>query len=221
MVRRIRKPGCKLDEIAIFNGPQGTGKSTLAKLLCPNEAWFSDEIMLGDASKELVLSLAGKAVVEIAEMGMRGSASANHVKAMLSLQMDRGRTAYARTVTDRPRRNIFVGTTNDDEPLSDPTGNRRFLPIRVDNELNLAWLQENVGQLIGEAAHLEAEGSTFAIPKAVWADATEKQEAARSESSTEILLDDWLAETTMTPVAYITAADLEYLSTISQWRGNN
>jgi hypothetical protein len=89
------------------------------------------------------------------------------------------------------------------------------------NELNVAWLQENVGQLIGEAAHLEANGETFAIPREVWADATEKQEAARSESSTEILLDEWFAETTMTPMAYITAADLEHLSTIAQWRGNN
>jgi hypothetical protein len=78
------------------------------------------------------------------------------------------------------------------------------------------WLQENVGQLIGEAAHLEANCETFAIPREVWADATEKQEAARSESSTEILLDEWFAETTMTPVAYVTAADLEHLSTIGQ-----
>ena len=115
---------------------------------------------------------------------MRGSANANHVKAMLSRQVDRGRTAYARTVSERPRRNIFIGTTNDDEPLTDPTGNRRFLPVRIDAEINLAWLRENVDQLLAEAAVREAAGETFAIPREVWGDAAVRQEAARAASRT-------------------------------------
>lgn len=208
MVRRVREPGCKHDTMPIFYGYQGSGKSTMASLLAPGAGWFSDEVLLGDASKELVLSLAGKAVVEIGEMGMRGSANASHVKAMISRQVDRGRTAYARSVSERPRRNIFIGTTNDDEPLVDPTGNRRFLPVRVDREIDLAWLRQWVGQIIGEAAALHARGDDFAIPRAVWGVAAAHQESARSASDLEIQFQDWFGATTFTANAYVSAADL-------------
>lgn len=219
MVRRIREPGCKHDFMPVFFGPQGTGKSTLAALLAVNAEWFSDEIMLGDSSKELVLSLAGKSVVEISEMGMRGSTNPNHVKAMLSRQIDRGRVAYGRTVTARPRRNIFIGTTNDDEPLVDPTGNRRFLPIRVDKEIDLVWLRENIRQVVGEAAALHAKGDHFGIPRDVWAFAAEHQEAARSASDSETLLNEWFAPSPYSgAVNYILAADLVWLTQLAGWR---
>ena len=107
MVRRARHPGCKHDTMAVFCGPQGTGKSTMARHLALFDDCCPDSVMLGEASKELVLSLAGKLVVEISEMGMRGSANPAHVKAMISKQTDAGRTAYARYVTERKRRNIF------------------------------------------------------------------------------------------------------------------
>jgi hypothetical protein len=114
MVSRARSPGVKHDTMPIFFGAQGTGKSTMAKILALDPKWFVDSILLGDASKELVLSLAGKLVVEIGEMGTRGNTDVNHVKAMISRQNDEARTAYARAVTSRDRRNIFIGTANDE-----------------------------------------------------------------------------------------------------------
>lgn len=225
MVRRIRNPGCKHDTMAVFFGPQGTGKSTLAAILADMGKstlqqiraragrWFTDSVMLGDASKELVLSLAGQAVVEISEMGMRGNANPAHVKKMLSTQVDAGRAAYARAVSERPRRNIFVGTTNDDQPLMDATGNRRFLPIHVPNEIDLAWLEANIAQVIGEAATLESSGADFSLPREVWAAAAAHQEAARAETDIETRFADWLSETDMTgPLTWITASDVVELA---------
>ena len=221
LVRRARHPGIKHDTCAVLCGPQGTGKSSLAKIIAFDPEWFSDSILLGDAAKELVLLLAGKLVVEISEMSARNSANANGIKAMVTRDVDAGRTAYARAVTERPRRNIFLGTTNDDEPLSDPTGNRRFMPVRCEQEINLAWLRANIGQIIGEAATLEASGDDFAIPRDVWTIAAEHAELARSLSDLEIRLNDWLTETPHTAVAYITAADLSEVCELGGLRGSN
>jgi hypothetical protein len=147
--------------------------------------------MFGTESKELVLSLAGKAVCEISEMGMRGSTNANHVKAMISRQVDAGRTAYARSVTERSRRNIWIGTTNSDTSLEDPSGNRRFLPVEVATPIDVAWLSRNVHQLVGEAATLEARGVDFNLPPEIWGDAAARQEAVRVESAAEVYARSW------------------------------
>jgi hypothetical protein len=141
-------------------------------------------------------------------MGMRSNTNANHVKAMISRQVDAGRTAYARTVSRRGRRNIFIGTTNEDQPLSDPTGNRRFLPIRVNNAIDTTALFQDVGQLIGEAATLHAEGATFELPKDVWGIAAEYQEGARGMSDLEHYLHDWFGETDFNKQVFVTVADL-------------
>lgn len=220
MVLRARYPGCKFDLMPVFYGRQGTGKSTLAailadmgqtplhEILAGNGKWFTDTVQLGDEAKELVLSLAGKLVAEIGEMGMRGNTNASHVKAMISRQVDAGRTAYARAVTERPRRNIFFGTTNDEHPLTDPSGNRRFLPVPVNGEIDLAGVHRDIGQIIGEAAAQEAQGRTFDLPREVWGIAAERQEAARAVGDLEVLFEEWFAPTEFTRVAYVTVADL-------------
>lgn len=213
MVRRIRHPGCKHDTMVVMYGFQGSGKSTLASMLSIDSDWFSDSVMFGDATKELVLSLAGKTIVEVSEMGARGSANTAHMKAMLSRQVDAGRTAYARSVTERPRRNIFIGTTNEDEPLTDTTGNRRFLPVPIKTEIDLEWLKANKDQLIGEAAALESAGDDFTIPRTLWAAAAEHQEKARTQSDAEVILTEWFGEPQTAPdkTEYITAMDLTFI----------
>jgi predicted P-loop ATPase len=39
--------------------------------------------------------------------------------------------AFGRNRVDRPRRCIFVETTNDNDYLRDQTGNRRYWPVRL------------------------------------------------------------------------------------------
>lgn len=207
MVRRIRQPGCKADLSLVLIGPQGTGKSTLAATLALEPSYFTDNVRLGDEAKELVLSLAGKCVAEISEMGAR-TADINAIKAMLSRQTDAGRTAYARSVTERPRRNIFICSTNSDTPLIDDTGNRRWLPVQVAGEIDLAFLSAHRDQLIGEGAALESQGDTFAMPRDVWADAAVRQNAARAVPEWEMVLGEWLGDT---DAVFVTAADLSEL----------
>jgi hypothetical protein len=189
MVRRIREPGCKIDEMAVLIGDQGLSKSKACRMLSPIENGFADGIKLGEESKELILLLAGRAVCEIAEMGKRSSAGIDAIKSMLSRSHDLGRTAYARMPGDRPRRNIFMGTSNENTPLIDVSGNRRFLPVRCER-VDLEWLAANVDMLLAEACALQSQGETFDLPEDTWDIAHEHQEAARERSRVELLLED-------------------------------
>ena len=131
-VRRVRKPGAKFDEMVVFESPgQGTEKSSALAVLAVRDDWFSDDIPLNMEGKQVIEALRGRWIVEAAELsGMRRS-EIEHLKAFLSRQVDRGRMAYDRLVTETPRQCVIVGTTNPEEYLRDTTGNRRFWPVRV------------------------------------------------------------------------------------------
>lgn len=190
LVARIRCPGIKFDLMPVFvSERQGTAKSTLARMLAIDDQWFVENVALGESAKELILLLGGKAVAEISEMRTHGEADA--VKAMISATHDEGRPAYGRATIKRPRRNIFVGTTNRPEFLEDPSGGRRFLPVMVRGEINLDFMREHLPQLVGEAATLQARGADINLPREVWALAGEHQAAATTMSSSDVLLDDW------------------------------
>lgn len=192
LVARIRCPGIKFDLMPVFvSEKQGTSKSTLARMLALKDEWFIENVALGESSKELVLLLAGKSVTEISEMRTRGEVDA--VKAMISATHDEGRPAYGRATVKRPRRNIFVGTTNRPEFLEDQSGGRRFLPVTVHGEIDLEFVRANLPQLVGEAASLQSRGVDINMPREVWAIAGEHQAAATSQSSAEVLLSDWFA----------------------------
>jgi predicted P-loop ATPase len=130
-VKRVFEPGCKHDEMVVLEGVQGTGKSTLIRLLCADERWFTDGVTLSMETKELMEVTSGRWFVEAAELSRLSGAEAEHVRALLSRTEDRARMAYGRTTTTRAREFIIIGTTNDDVYLQDTTGNRRFLPIRT------------------------------------------------------------------------------------------
>lgn len=195
MVARIRQPGVDFQLMPVFvSEKQGTAKSSLARLLALHDDWFAENVALGESPKELVLLLAGKTVVEISEMRTRGEVEA--VKTMISVTHDEGRPAYGRANIKRPRRNIFVGTTNRPEFLEDPTGGRRFLPITVNGEIDLEWVRANLAQLIGEAASRLSKGADINLPRSVWDAAAQHQDAATARSSTELVLETWFGGNT-------------------------
>jgi len=173
-VRRVRQPGCKFDEMPVFESPQGTNKSSALALMAVNEDWFADDLPLDSDSKVVMERIAGRWIVELAELkGMRRGA-VEHVKAMVSRRVDKARLAYARLPTMQPRQCVFFGTTNDDKYLRDMTGNRRFWPVQID-KFNLEALGRDRDQLWAEAAAREAEGVSIRLPEHLWAVASGEQ----------------------------------------------
>jgi predicted P-loop ATPase len=174
-VRRIRHPGCKHDAMLVFEGPQGGGKSTGVRIL--GEPWFSDALTIGAESKGVIEVSDNVWLAEIAEMTGIGRKEVEQVKAMISKQSDRARLSYGRRAVDRPRQFILFGTVNDRHYLVDPTGNRRFWPVRV-GKIDLEALKRDKDQIWAEAAAAEQSGESNELPAELW-EAASKAQAER------------------------------------------
>jgi predicted P-loop ATPase len=158
-VRRVRQPGCRFDVMPILEGPQGCCKSAALRILA-GDVWFTDDFPLSD-TRRLIEATAGKWIVEAAELRCMGAGDVAALKACLSRPHDEARMAYQREVTRAPRSFVIVGTTSATEPyLRDPSGNRRFWPVRV-QRFDLARLAEVRDQLWAEAGIAEAAGESI------------------------------------------------------------
>ena len=148
IVARVMRPGCKFDYMMILEGGQGLGKSTLSRKLGLD--WFADTgLVLGD--KDSYQNLQGVLVYEWGELDSLTRSEVTKVKQFISSQKDRFRASFDRRPKDYPRQVVFIGTTNESHYLSDPTGNRRFWPVRVTRFIDLDWLDANLDQLFAEA----------------------------------------------------------------------
>ena len=127
-IHRLYQPGCKFDEVPIFMGVQGCGKSTLCRWLAMDDDYHGElKFMEGQQAIE---DLSGKWFMEIPEMSAFTKAKDQEaVKAFISRQRDQYRKPYDRNTTELLRRCIFVATSNDRNPLVDKTGNRRWYPV--------------------------------------------------------------------------------------------
>jgi predicted P-loop ATPase len=129
-VARAFKPGCKVDTMCILQGGQGALKSTFWQTLA-GETWFTDN--LSEASeKDEKLKLRRYWILEFSEFEtVYKRKDVEQLKAFLSSRIDSLRRPYGRSLEDFPRTSIFVGSTNRQEFLNDPTGGRRYWVIPV------------------------------------------------------------------------------------------
>jgi predicted P-loop ATPase len=181
-VRRVRKPGIKFDTLLVLEGVQGSGKSSVGRMLVPDDQWFTDSLPIGVDPKITIERTAAKWIVELAELTGIGRRDVETVKAFITRQTDEAREAFARKVTRAPRQFVLLGTTNDDRYLIDGTGNRRFLPIRVlggAGSINLNGIKEVRDQLWAEAAAREAEKEPIELPREMWSLANAEQAQRR------------------------------------------
>ena len=160
LVARAFVPGIKFDYVAILEGEQGTRKSsTLAALVGPE--WFTDqEINIHD--KDAILTIQGKWLVEMGEISAMKKADVDSLKAFITRGVDRIREPYGRAMADFPRQNVFLGSTNNEDYLNDPTGNRRFWPVKI-HKCDPEGVARDRDQLFAEAMVLWKAGEKLYI----------------------------------------------------------
>jgi predicted P-loop ATPase len=175
-VRRMRVPGTKFDQMLVLESKQGAGKSSAIQILA-GEEFFTDAEVIGRGSKEAQEQCRGKWLYEIAELEGMHKSDASVIKAFISRTHDRCRPAFGRERVDMGRTCIFIGTCNRNDYLVDDTGNRRFWPVVVADELDLYGLQRDRDQLWAEACVIEATpGETLVLDKALWVEAAQQAE---------------------------------------------
>lgn len=175
-VARVMRPGCQADHVLTLEGAQGCGKSSAVRTL--GWPWITEGIP-DLASKDAALHLAGVWIVEISELAaVRRTDSIEHVKAFLTRNVDRYRPPYGRRTVDVPRQCVFVATTNEAAYLRDPTGNRRFWPVRC-TDIDLAALERDRAQLWAEARARYDAGEPWHLTAAAAGIAASEQDARR------------------------------------------
>lgn len=174
-VKRVRHPGCKYDELVIFESEQGKLKSSALAILAVKPEWFTDNVPLNAPGKVVIEQTRGKWICEIADMHGHSRADQGHVKAFLSRRQDEARMAYGHIRTDAPRSFVCVGTMNDHRYLNDATGNRRYWPVKT-GTIDLKALGHDRAQLWGEAAEYESWGASTRLDRRLWPAAAAEQE---------------------------------------------
>lgn len=191
-VRRVRTPGCKFDEMLVLESPiQGTFKTSFVSALCADPAWFGNRLPLHSDTKTQMEATHGKMIIELGELANFSKADHNTVKDYLSRQYDESRMAYGHENTVTWRHFIVIATTNDQKYLKDPTGNRRYLPVKI-TRCDVAGLLEERDLLWSEACAAEAAGESIRLDPSLWAEAAVEQEERREKDPYEDRLTDIL-----------------------------
>jgi predicted P-loop ATPase len=117
--------------VLVLVGGQNTGKTEWFRRLLPDElkGYYAEDKL--DQGKDSDILMTKKLIIMDDEMGGKSKAEAKMLNRLTSSQTFSIREPYGVVSVDLNRLAMLCGTTNIEGLLSDPTGNRRILPIRV------------------------------------------------------------------------------------------
>lgn len=183
LARRTFEPGCKVDTVCIFQGKTGWKKSTFWETLV-TAPFFCDNLSEGGANKkDEKLKLRRYSIIEYSEIDtVWRQKDVSEMKAFLSSKVDSIRPPYGATIEDFPRSSIFVGTTNKQEFLADPTGERRYWVLEANNRIDINALKEEREQILAAAVKCHLAGEIHWL--------TDEEDALLEQSNKEFKTSD-------------------------------
>ena len=144
-------------------GRQGCGKTRFCKILLPPELrdYYNDKLNFKNEF-DLNIALTSFALINIDEFDKTTNSQQIVLKYLLSSADVKFRPPYGKTIKQYRRYTSFIGTTNQMQPLEDPTGSRRFVCVGIPNGRNIDFTDNlDHSQLYAQALYLFNKGERF------------------------------------------------------------
>ena len=144
-------------------GRQGCGKTRFCKILLPPELrdYYNDKLNFKNEF-DLNIALTSFALINIDEFDKTTNSQQIVLKYLLSSSDVKFRPPYGKTIKQYRRYTSFIGTTNQLQPLVDPTGSRRFVCVGIPAGKNIDFTDNlNHRQLYAQALYLFNKGERF------------------------------------------------------------
>lgn len=142
----------------------GTGKTSFLRNCLPEELQrYFVEAKINAQDKDSQYLLGSSLMVLDDEFGGKAFKDVKEYKAISDINIITQRRPYASIVSTFKRRAILCGTSNEIDILKDVTGNRRILPVKVENIRFEEMLQIDKIDLIMEAYWLYKSGFDWKI----------------------------------------------------------
>lgn len=160
-VAKVYDPSRKFDFVLDLVGGQGAGKTTILQKIAPC-GYYTDQFSSFE-NKDNFAVMRRALIVNDDEMTATANSTFEVLKKFVTLQEFEYRKPYGHQAERFPKGFVLARTTNNLYYLKDKTGERRFLPLLVDKDRQLAnpvkdLTPEYVKQVWGEAVHIFKSG---------------------------------------------------------------
>lgn len=180
---RVMEPGCQADMAIVLVSPaQGKLKSSSIAAIAPEREFFTDNLSLEKLDDNLSRMLRKLLVGEMSELRGLNSRESEAIRAWITRRVESWTPKYREHKTIFPRRLVLWATTNERHFLADPAGERRWLPIEVFGNGNVAAIERDRDQLWAEGLFRWREGGVQ------WREA---EDLARDEHAKFKTYDPW------------------------------
>lgn len=164
-VKRAFNPGCVFDNMIVLQGNQGIGKTSICELL--SKGYYSNISTAEIGNKDIVDKLNKTWIAVIDEMDKFNNKDMGEIKTFLSAKKDDVRLAYGRRTSEYVRKNIFIGSLNDETFLKDYTSEseRRFWILKCNKTTRDSSIRNYLTDDIVNQIWAEAVESYFINPE--------------------------------------------------------
>ena len=149
--------------VPLLISAQGMHKSTFCRNLLPQElrSWgYTDNLSLGE-ERPVHLAMSQMLLINLDEFNRISPAKQQgFLKNILQLPSVKVKRLYARHIEEVPRLASFIATTNMADVLTDPSGSRRFLGVRLTGSIDVGAMP-NHEQLFAQALAELDDGARY------------------------------------------------------------
>ena len=151
--------------VPLLIGRQGCGKSSFCRILLPRELqdYYNDRINFKN-EQDLNLGLSSFGLINLDEFDKITQRQQIALKYLVSTADLKYRPPYGKAYTSNRRYASFIGTTNEQTPLTDPSGSRRFLCVSIDGDIDFETPVQHA-QLFAQLLHEIRQGERYWLSK--------------------------------------------------------